>query len=53
MHVQAERGAPVPQQLVSEAHQASAPGVTSLRAGLEVDGGPVRTVRPEAEDLVL
>lgn len=53
VHVQAECGASVPQQLVSEAHHASAPGFISLRTGLEVDGGPVWTLRPETEDLVL
>ena len=50
---QARSSAPVSQQLVSEAHRASAPGSISLRAGLEVDDGPVRTVRPETEHLLL
>lgn len=44
---------PVAQQLVSEAHRAPAPGSIALRAGLEVDGGPVRTVCPETEHLLL
>lgn len=50
---QVRSSAPVSQQLVSEAHRAPAPGSISLRAGLEVDDGPVRTVRPETEHLLL
>lgn len=49
---QVRSSAPVSQQLVSETHRASAPGSISLRAGLEVDDGPVRTVRPETEHLL-
>lgn len=41
----------VAQQLISEAHRASAPVSIALRAGLEVDGGPVRTICPETEHL--
>lgn len=52
VHVQVEGGASVPQQLISEAHHASAPAI-GLRTGLDVDGGPVWTVRPETEDLLL
>lgn len=52
VHVQVEGGASVPQQLISEAHHASAPAI-ALRTGLDVDGGPVWTVRPETEDLLL
>lgn len=52
MNVQGECGTSVPQQLISEAHHASAPAI-GLRTGLDVDGGPVCTVGPETEDLVL
>lgn len=44
---------PVAQQLISEAHRASAPGSITLRSGLEVDCGPVRTICPETEHLLL
>lgn len=44
---------PVAQQLISEALHAPAPGSISLRAGLEIDGGPVRTIWPETEHLLL
>lgn len=50
---QVGRGAPVAQQLISEAHGAPAPGPVPLRAGLQVDDGPVGAVRPEAERLPL
>jgi len=45
--------APVAQQLVSEAHRPAAPRANTLRAGLEVDGGPVGSIDPETEDLLL
>lgn len=45
--------APVAQQLISETHPAAAPGSVGLRAGLQIDGGPVRTIWPETEHLLL
>ncbi len=45
-------GTSVAHQLISEAHRASAPGSIALRAGLEVDGGPVWTICPETEHLL-
>lgn len=47
------RSTPVAQQLISEAHRTSAPRPIALRAGLEVDSGPLRTLRPETPDLPL
>lgn len=52
MHGQAECGTSVSQQLISEAHRASAPAI-GLRTGLDVDGWPVWAVGPETEDPVL
>lgn len=52
MHVQVKCSTSVPQQLISEAHHASAPAI-GLRTGLDVDDGPVWTAGPETEDLVL
>lgn len=49
MSPQAGCSTPVAQQLISEAHRASAPGSDTGRAGLDVDGGPVRAIRPETE----
>jgi len=43
---------PVAQQLISEAHGASAPGSVTLRAGLEVDGGSVWTISPKTVHLM-
>lgn len=45
-------GTPVAQYLVPEPDQVPAPGSVARRAGLQVDGGPPRTIQLQAEHLV-